>query len=319
MSEFKNFKRKLDRLDALMALPSKALPQWWIDLLDLWRPSGVPADKYGLRLAIRDGYLNFYRRGQSIAKVEFDRQGVPKAAIHIKYVDDGHGPHDQEYVGIRGDWIHRKGKDTTPYGGIQQLKAWIEVVDKNYAGVEKNFVDELVAANPNVIDLEMGLPAWKVPKTAPRIDLVEIVPTSAGPSVVFWEAKLTSDGRMRSSKEVVKDQNPEVLEQLADYREFLGSEERVQLVVRAYENTAILIKKLRVMADQFAGEVQPLGLVITEVANGRHLQVDCTPRLVVLHDAKPEGWAVHEAKLRSANVAMQMVDMGGTRKLALPG
>ena len=53
--------------------------RWLCDLLHHWHPSGDPigrdTDQEGkehLRLAIRNGYLNFYRAGQSVAKVGFD-------------------------------------------------------------------------------------------------------------------------------------------------------------------------------------------------------------------------------------------------------
>ena len=37
------------------------------DLLAEWAPSGTPGS---LRLAVRNGYLNFYHLGQSVSKVE---------------------------------------------------------------------------------------------------------------------------------------------------------------------------------------------------------------------------------------------------------
>ncbi len=48
-------------------------------------------DEDHLRLAIRNGYLNFYRRGQSVAKVGFDRAGNLQAKIHNKYVCGAEG------------------------------------------------------------------------------------------------------------------------------------------------------------------------------------------------------------------------------------
>ena len=65
-------------------------------------------------------------------------------------------------------------------------------------GHEKCFVDLIVAHNPNVIDLEMGLPAYSnAPgkNRAPRIDLRGarterwLVARS-----ILWEAKLVDDG-----------------------------------------------------------------------------------------------------------------------------
>jgi hypothetical protein len=79
---------------------------WLCDLLRYWRPAGDAIGKElrafeeeeppHLRLAIRKGSLNFYRAGQSVAKVSFDRRKKPQATIHNKYVyEDGSG---QAYV-----------------------------------------------------------------------------------------------------------------------------------------------------------------------------------------------------------------------------
>lgn len=55
------FKRRISTagLKALHAMANDAGENWWKDLLSLWRPSGQPCGKDGLRLAIRDSYLNF--------------------------------------------------------------------------------------------------------------------------------------------------------------------------------------------------------------------------------------------------------------------
>jgi hypothetical protein len=85
---------------------------WLCDMLRYWRPSGDQFDMHlgkqralqahcqgleenpkHLHLAIRNGYMNFYRGGQSVAKVGLDRQGKLQAKIHNKYVygDEGKG------------------------------------------------------------------------------------------------------------------------------------------------------------------------------------------------------------------------------------
>ena len=60
-------------------------PHW----LKTFSPFGVraatPAVQAGLRLAIRNGYLNFYRLGQSVARVECV-SGELIADVHYKYV-----------------------------------------------------------------------------------------------------------------------------------------------------------------------------------------------------------------------------------------
>ncbi len=311
MTKFEKFSRRLGWLDRIKALPLDTLPQWWKDLLSLWRPSGEPSDDHGLRLAIRNEYMNFYRRGQSIARIKRDQNGGFESEIHIKYVDPSNTSRGNEYVTLHKGWILRNREQWKPYQGVGQLKEWIEVIDKRYAGIEKTFVDDVVAANPNIIDLEMGLPAWKSPKNAPRIDLVEIVTTAEGNRVVFWEAKRASDSRSRSETK------PKVLAQLDQYRDFLSAKDRVDLVAEAYKNTAVLLVQLRSMADKL-GEEHPLGPAIIDVAEHSRLTVDCEPRLVVLQDSPQETWAVHEKKLRDREVRLQVMEENGSRKLMLP-
>ena len=51
-----------------------------------WAFPGERADNQRmLRLAVRNSYLNFYFRGQSIAKLALVK-GVPKVSVHRKYV-----------------------------------------------------------------------------------------------------------------------------------------------------------------------------------------------------------------------------------------
>ena len=57
---------------------------WMRDLLAEWAPSGTPGS---LRLAVRNGSLNFYHLGQSVPKVEFTKLGKTATAhVHHKYV-----------------------------------------------------------------------------------------------------------------------------------------------------------------------------------------------------------------------------------------
>src|SRR6266404_4965592 len=91
---------------------------WFADLLRYWRAVGdalhrdlaaehalvsqgqmAEEDPKRLRLAIRDGYVNFYRGGQSIARVGFGSRGGLQARIHNKYIygDEGSG---QNYLTV---------------------------------------------------------------------------------------------------------------------------------------------------------------------------------------------------------------------------
>lgn len=337
------FDRRLDRLDALCAQPMAALPQWWKDLLSLWRPSGTASDDYGLRLAIRNDYFNFYRRGQSIAEVRIGKTGVPKADIHIKYVrPPAAEPYGAQCLTLDGDgWLRSKGNQVQQYGGLAMLKTWIRNIDGmphgevlipegndlsaaddgGFTGREKEWVDQLVAHNSAVVDLEMGLPAFDENRRAPRMDCVALEQSAEGLRVVFWEAKLVTDGRMRTSEEICRDrpnEKPEVLRQLADYRDFLGSPIRRARVGEAYVRAAILLQQLREMANK-VGPKYELGKEIRAAATGV-LQVDCEARLVVFNPSKKSAmeylkrkvdqsvWAYHAKRLRIAGVKVLVLD-----------
>ena len=286
-------------------------------MLRLWRPSGVDSGTDGLRLAIRNDYLNFYRLGQSVACVKIHSDGRPTAKVHTKYL----GGSSDEYLELRGDQIwSRSGPRAYKRGGAD-LQSWIDMVNTNYAGAEKKFVDRLVTANPDVIDLEMGLPVWGEQQSAPRMDLVAI---EGGRKVVFWEAKLVSDGRLRCKPPVKKDSMPKVLEQLAKYRKFLCDPtygaRHIELVETAYRSAARGMKTLWEMAG--SPRQMPLGEAILKAADESTLEVDRTPRLVVYDDDSSKSWPPHEAKLRNEpgvpHVSMIVVRDGKSFVLRYP-
>ena len=314
------FARRLDGIDKYAELSTGAGPSWWRDLLSLWRPSGVDAGEYGLRLAIRDNYLNFYRRGQSIARVKFNREGMLTAETHIKYVGKASlGPYDAEYVVMRDRRIFRGREEFASYQGSETLKKWIAVVDRDYAGDEKQLVDRLVTANPSVIDLEMGLPAWGEQKTAPRMDLIAIELMGQAPQVVFWEAKLVTDGRIRCRGDVVIDEKPDVLKQLAAYRRFLEAPGHAEFVAKAYSNAARLMVRLREIADG-CSDKHSLGREIHAAAAAPEAVVDCKPRLVVFNqkNASQTAWAVHARRLQETGITVTVIEERGSFALGSP-
>lgn len=297
-----DFGRKLDRLDLLSK--QSELPLWWQDMLELWRPSGYAAGDYGLRLAIRNGYLNFYRRGQSVAKVEVGKDGMPFAYTHLKYVAHGEAGNGQEYVTLKGNSIIRNGQLFREYGASEELKSWIETIDSRYANVEKSLVDEVVAANPGVIDLEMGLPAWGDQTSVPRMDLVDIEVSDKGPTVVFWEAKCMSDGRLKVSEQTLKDKpgtEPEVMKQLEKYHLFLKEPERRDLVAVAYRQTAQILRQLHSMVPATTREKYQLGAVIANEGAMEKPEVAPRARLLVFKENRliEDHWKKHQTRLEA--------------------
>lgn len=117
----------------------------------------------------------------------------------------------------------------------------------------------------------------------------------------------------------MRDEKPEVLRQLATYREFLKEKKNVELVTKAYRTAATLMVELRAMADSL-GEVYALGGDILAAASASELGVDCEPRLVVLNQrsANQTAWAVHAEKLGQVDVVMTVVEEAGPFVLRRP-
>jgi hypothetical protein len=166
---------------------------WFGDLLTLWHPSGTSgglkasSSDYHLRLAVRDGYLNFYRAGRSLALVRFGSDGELKAKIHNKFIfgEKGRG---QSYVSLTSkSLLASEHGPSCPYGGMKMLRSWIHNAYAPHQN-EKLFVDSVIAQNANIIDVEMALPHFlanaakqkhanpgkKQSPTAPRMDLVAL-------------------------------------------------------------------------------------------------------------------------------------------------
>jgi hypothetical protein len=189
-------------------------------------------------VAVRNGYLNFYLRGQSVAHVACTREGVPFARTHVKYAAPEEDERRQEYVKLVDGELWCSGRKTGwRYEGGTTLDRWIERADKWGRGkarvAEKTFVDDVVSDNSGVIDLEMGLPAWIGCKTAKRMDLVALESTEDRLRIAFWEAKTISDPRLVSTA------IPEVKDQLDSYSAYLRDPERRNKVSRAYRQTVI--------------------------------------------------------------------------------
>jgi len=277
------FSRSFDGVETARELLREGRPHWFLDLLTLWRPAGQPSEADGLRLAVRDGYLNFYRRGQSVAKVSVVR-GQLRGEVHVKYFSSEARLGRGQAYGRFEDRHVRGAGFSAPYEGLGTLRAWMPEIDRRYVGVEKRLVDALVAENDNVIDLEMGLPAWGSVTTAPRMDLVTI----ENQQVVFWEAKTAGDSRIRCSVPVVPRQMPHVLDQLEKYRLFLEQDTHCWRISEAYRSAARILVALRRIADDL-GPCRPLGQEIVAASTADELRVAREAALVVLDEAPPEG------------------------------
>lgn len=272
---------------------------WFADLLRYWRPAGdalrrdlaaesalvsqgemAEEDPRRLRLAIRDGYVNFYRGGQSVARVGFGSGGL-QARVHNKYIY-GQGSSDQSYLTVTSAGVaDRKIAGHKIYGGLADLRGWIANANA-HTREEKKFVDLVVARNPNTIDLEMALPAYSVDPTerrAPRMDLVAIEPVGDRWQIVFWEAKLVDNGRARCRGEAA----PKVVEQLAQYTRWLRHANHRELVVSAFQETCRLLVAFRDLAAKVNPDIEELGsgIIAAAASDASPLLLDDVPRLLI--------------------------------------
>jgi hypothetical protein len=271
-----------------------------------------------LRVAFRRNYMNFYCGGQSIAMVNFGRDGL-QAKIHKKYV---YGCKGAELDSVKSDpnvKLTSKGIQELSTGGLVPCcspQEWITNANSKI-GHEKRFVDLIVAHNPDVMDLEMGLPAYSDVPNAPRIDLVALEPHEGGKRVVFWEVKLVCDGRARCEGTEL----PEVVTQLEAYTKWLSDDVRAQEVIDAYRNNCRLLVGLHEIANSNDLDIGELGPGIQKVAASGEtsLSVDPKPRLLIIYDRKDESFRQnqHLNKLRGAGWQVQTVE--SLSELALCG
>jgi hypothetical protein len=294
---------------------------WLKDMLRDWRPAGDAVlrdltqahklvsgaqpeeDPKRLRLAIRNGYINLYRGGQSVARIDGSSERL-QARIHNKYVHGEKGS-GQTYVTLMSAGLPTKRQA----GFGRELDGWVANANK-HVGPEKRFVDMIVARNPNTIDLEMALPTYSKDRKSPRMDLVALEQAGNCWRIVFWEAKLVDDGRARCRGEDA----PEVVDQLKKYTSWLRHANHRELVASAYQNTCRLLVEFRELAKRVNPAIEELGpgIVAAAAIEAPSLLVDDGPRLLI--DNRKGNVAFtqngHLQKLRGAphKIHVQMVN-----------
>lgn len=315
------FTRHLDETflnsDSLTTFP------WFAELLENWQPAGAEtvfaSDKVigSLRLAIRNGYVNFYCGGQSVARVDFQKTKL-SATVHAKYLGYNQTKDIKATVGQRYVTMSSLPSMLSKYGSI---KDWIANTHE-YQGKEKQFVEQVVAANRNIIDLEMGLPSFPGKDgtmVAPRMDIVALEPWDTGWRIVFWEAKLVTNAEARAAG----DAPPKVMVQRDNYHKWLGIGGNQEAVIAAYRQTCRLLVSFHDAATKAGKTIGLLGEGIRAVASQPDiaLSVDGNVRLLIDNITEPN--AVfrdknHLQKLVNLGMHVQMVDSKADLDLKAP-
>ena len=298
MSEF--HRRLPDHAMCALKRLSSNRAGWWPDLLACWAPSGSSGD---LRLAIRNRSMNFYAKGQSVARITFGQGGKsPTMSIHEKYVNPS-SLGGQRYVRLGGEEGRDSDGGPVTWSGPEMLKKWIRNTHE-HSGPEKRCIETLVQQSPKVIDLEMGLPAFGGRKSPLRMDLVALEGSRDSIRLVFWEAKMISDVRLRSRKH-----QPRVFEQIEAYRSYLADPTRREQVAKAYRQCCGILRDIHKLAS-CNGMTHPLDPLITAAADSDRLKVEETPRLVIFEDGNDRderAWLPHLEVLCS-KVSVTIVD-----------
>jgi len=284
------FARELPFLDFAVHNP----PAWWRELLSLWRPAGTPSGDLGLRLAIRNGYLNLYRKGQSVAHVSQNRTGELQWVLHRKYLEDG------EDGDLDAGSLYRSAPAKV------RLSNWVKAAEAK-AGREKRAIDEILDRDANVIDLEMGLPAGGDQKSAFRIDMVSLENVDTTTTrLMFWEVKTFDDARIRTSGELPTDSG--ILAQVDAYRKFLADPDRAAQVRSAYQRCAKVLQSLA----RSIGAEERLGSEVRALADGKTLELAGQPGLIValplrdLPARSTAAWIIHPHKQEDARMKLRI-------------
>jgi hypothetical protein len=278
------FNRKFD----VERLKSVGVPKFFTDYLKLWAPAGTQPDLESgrfLRLAVRDGYLNFYYQGQSIGKIEQQASGKLKLSVHEKYLrGTGQG---QNYAEMKDEdqLLSMKDSSSHKYEGTKSLRDWARE-SRRYSGFEKRGVDALLSnsKNANVIDFEMGLPSRILEKgkkrSAPRMDIVAL----ENNKIVFWEAKTLDDSRLRASSG-----DAEVITQLQTYAAWINDDANNN-VGKAYQNCNKILQGLHALATNSDKDMPDLGDALR--TGVEEIVVDPIPRLVCFSgcDNNKDSW-----------------------------
>lgn len=291
----------------------KAFP-WLGDLFRNWAPAGSgprSGADHPLRFAIRDGYANFYVGGQSVAKVKMGPKAV-SASVHQKYLEQDKRIRDG--LGQGSITFNAKLAPGKTQGSVSD---WMRIAADEYAGAEKSFVDRLIAANPDVIDMEMAMPV--VPgsdlTSAVRMDFVALELDRDGWKLVFWEAKMANNPDARAKGE------PKVLRQRQNYRNWLnaGSQANRELVISAYANLCRQLVEVhqKVVGQGLGQDLPGLGDGIVAVAAGASLTIDDDIRLIVDNSINNTAFEErgHRAKLEDSGLFVQVVPENGDHRL----
>lgn len=240
-SELNFLKRGLSgpQIEGLKKLAASSTDYWWREVLE----------STNLLLAVRNGYLNAYVKGQSVFKIGFGkgRSGSePRLAIHYKYLVKPELETRDPYVSFNGTKFEIEPKDiiNTEYKSKLTLPELIKTAAR-FAGPEKSGVHKIARKELKVIDLEIAFTkaGENGDLSAPRMDIAVLVPAeSGGAELVFCEAKCADNPELWNREKLPKGakapalalQSAAVIAQIRKYEQFIQAKETQESLIEGY-------------------------------------------------------------------------------------
>ena len=255
---------------------------WWRTLMD---------DK-DLFVAIRDNRVNVYYCGCRLAEVWME-SGAVVGQTHYKYllrpsINSPYVRFEEEAYLERGD---APALFVESPAEVEALKG----AARPFAGEEKTGVQQIIKANPNVLDVEIAFGLRGTSETgpsAPRVDFAALQIPDGGGQVVFYEAKRFADhGALRAKDERSL---PNVVKQIDCYSKLLRDNR--EKVVESYLRVCSNLLSLRGMEERHR---ERHGML--ERISRKPLSIDPEPKLVVFgFDADQRdgyAWKPHRKRL----------------------
>ncbi|MDE0407655.1 MAG: hypothetical protein OXN81_07310 [Alphaproteobacteria bacterium] len=236
---------------------------WWSKLVD----------DNGLYIGIRNNYLNVYFAGGSILELHHRSLGGFTGITHFKYLlnlsrEQAH----RDYVKFKnGQFDPVSIKES--YTDIARDIGKIKDAASHYQGDEKKGVHRISIEAKNVIDVEIQIPGERR-----RIDFATLQWVNDNIEIVFYEAKLYSNGDIRGV-------NPKVCEQIREYESMLSR--RCEEIAESYSrlvNNIVSMNGWRQRRDE----------IFMEAAN-RNLSVNPKVRLAIFDFDDPQKNAANSA------------------------
>ena len=123
------------------------------------------------------------------------------------------------------------------------------------------------------------------------MDLVALEEAAGTLQIVFWEAKMMSNGELRCQPGIKK--GPHVVCQLNKYTTWLGQGSNRADVIRAYQANCRLLLELHALARGINPEIMALNLMIVRAAEDPPLTVDDRPRVIVRDRDANQSWTAN--------------------------